>query len=173
MIAEDSVYKIGTITRVHALRGEVGLSFTDDVWDRADAQYLVLRMDGILVPFFMEEYRFRSDSMALIKFVDIDDADQAQELVGADVYFPFELVPEDDPEDFRWSYFTGFRVLNGESELGTITHVEDSTSNVLFYIDHDGDELLVPAVEDFIRDIDHSTRTITMQLPDGLLDLNA
>lgn len=173
MIAEDSVYKIGTIARVHALRGEVGLSFTDDVWDRADAQYLVLCMDGILVPFFMEEYRFRSDSMALVKFVDIDDADQAQELVGADVYFPFELVPEDDPEDFRWSYFTGFRVLNGEDELGTITRVEDSTSNVLFYIDHNGDELLVPAVEDFIRDIDHSSRIITMQLPEGLLDLNS
>lgn len=172
MIAEDSVYKIGNITRVHALRGEVGLTFTDDVWDRADAEYLVLRMDGILVPFFMEEYRFRSDTMALVKFVDINTAEEAQELVGADVYFPFELVPEEDPEDFRWSYFTGFRVLNGEDELGTIAHVEDSTSNVLFYIDRNGDELLVPAVEEFIHNIDHASRTITMQLPEGLLDLN-
>ena len=52
MIKESEVYKIGSITRTHGVRGEVALSFTDDVWDRADADYLVLRIDGILVPFF-------------------------------------------------------------------------------------------------------------------------
>ena len=66
MIKESDVYKIGSITRTHGVKGEVSLSFTDDVWDRADADYLVLRIDGILVPFFMEEYRFRSDTTALV-----------------------------------------------------------------------------------------------------------
>ena len=67
MIKESDVYKIGSITRTHGVKGEVSLSFTDDVWDRADADYLVLRIDGILVPFFMEEYRFRSDTTALLR----------------------------------------------------------------------------------------------------------
>ena len=34
--------------------------FSDDVFDRVDADYVVLLVDGILVPFFIEEYRFRS-----------------------------------------------------------------------------------------------------------------
>ena len=55
MIKESEVYKIGSITRTHGVRGEVALSFTDDVWDRADADYPVLRIYGILVPFFIEE----------------------------------------------------------------------------------------------------------------------
>ena len=72
MIKEEEVYKIGLITRTHGVKGEVSLSFTDDVWDRADADYVVLMVDGILVPFFLEEYRFRSDTVALMKFEGYD-----------------------------------------------------------------------------------------------------
>lgn len=163
---------IGKITRVHALRGEVSFTFTDDVWDRVDADYLILEIDGILVPFFLEEYRFRSDSVALLKFVDIDTADDAQELVGCDVYFPQELIPEDMPDELRWSTFRGFTVLQDGQPLGTITAVDESTANVLFYIDTPRGELMVPAVEEFIVDIDYPGSTVTMQIPEGLLNLN-
>lgn len=168
MIQEDEVYKIGVITRTHGVKGEVSLSFTDDVWDRADAEYLILLIDGILVPFFMEEYRFRSDTVALVKFIDYDTAEDARELCGCEVFFPFSLTPQEAPERVSWSYFTGFQVEDIEAGvLGTIDAVDDSTANVLFQI---GDRL-VPAAEDFIRDIDHSKRSIIMQLPQGLLDL--
>lgn len=172
MKSED-FYKIGTITRVHALKGELSFSFTDDVWDRVDADYLMLEVDGIKVPFFLEEYRFRSDSVALLKFQDIDSADDAQEFVGCEVFFPKSLTPDEAPDELRWNYFTGFKVVDETSgELGFISMVEDSTSNVLFYVDGPHGELMLPAVEDFILDIDHTGRTITMRLPEGLLDLN-
>lgn len=174
MIAEESVYKVGSLTRVHGLKGEISFAFTDDVWDRVDADYLVLRVDGILVPFFLEEYRFRSDSVALLKFVDIDNADDALPYVGCDVYFPFDLTPEDAPEDLRWSNFTGFSVFlkDVEGTVGTISHVDDSTANVLFTIDMASGEELVPAVEEFIVDVDYASRRLTLDLPEGLLDLN-
>ena len=136
MIKDSEVYKIGTITRTHGVRGEVSLSFTDDVWDRADADYLVLRIDGILVPFFMEEYRFRSETTALIKFVDYDSAEAAKELCGCDVYFSHILTPKpDENEEYTWRYFTGFRVVDEKvGDLGEITHVDDSTQNILFLV---------------------------------------
>lgn len=71
MIKEDEVYKIGRIGKPHGISGEVTLRFSDDVFDRVDADYLVLMVDGILVPFFIEEYRFRSDEVALVKFEDM------------------------------------------------------------------------------------------------------
>lgn len=168
MIKSEDVYKIGTITRTHGVRGEVSFTFTDDVFDRADAEYLVLQVDGILVPFFMEEYRFRTDSSALVKFVDYDSAEQARELCGCEVYFPFALTPDDAPEEYTWSYFTGFQVEDAHAGvLGTIDAVDDSTANVLFQI---GDRL-IPAAEAFIRDVDHAGRRIHMELPEGLLEL--
>ena len=58
MIRKEEVFKIGKIGKPHGVKGEVGLRFSDDVFDRVDAEYLILDIDGILVPFFMEEYRF-------------------------------------------------------------------------------------------------------------------
>ena len=77
MIKENEVYKIGKIGKPHGVKGEVTLRFSDDVFDRVDADYLILDTDGILVPFFMEDYRFRSDEVALVKFCDIDNMERA------------------------------------------------------------------------------------------------
>lgn len=169
MISEDSVYKIGTITRTHGVRGEVSMSFTDDVWDRAEAEYLVLRIDGILVPFFLEEYRFRSEYVALLKFIDYDTAEAAEKLRGVEVYFPYECTPQRDADEpYEWRSLVGFRVIDVQhGEIGLIDRVDDSTANVLFCIG----SRLIPAVEDFVQEMDFSKRTILMNLPEGLLDL--
>ena len=49
--------------------------------------------------------------------------------------------------------------------------VDETTMNVLLQIDHDGEELLLPAVEDLILDVDHEKRIMSVSLPAGLLDL--
>lgn len=162
-------YKIGTLTRTHGIGGELSMNFTDDVWDRADADYVFLEVDGIQVPFFLEGWRFRSDSVALLKFQDIDSAESALEYVGADVYFPHDLTPEPSEDDeYTWRHFTGWKVVDDiAGEIGEIEHVEDSTANTIFFV---GDKP-IPATEDFIERIDAKERTIYMNLPEGLLDL--
>ncbi|MBR4534272.1 MAG: 16S rRNA processing protein RimM [Bacteroidaceae bacterium] len=179
MFSPTSTYKIGTLTRTHGVRGEVAFQFTDDVWDRVEADYLFLQIDGLLVPFFLEEWRFRSDSVALLKFCDIDTADAAQQLVGSDIYFPKELTPDDlNEEDLTWKHFTGFEVWQapeaGTTLLGTVTEVLDQTANVLLVVTApDGRELLIPAHEDFILEADHRDRRLLVNVPPDLLTLNS
>jgi 16S rRNA processing protein RimM len=175
MICDSDVYKIGTLTRTHGVRGEVAFQFTDDVWDRVEADYLFLRLDGLLVPFFLEEWRFRSDSVALLKFEDVDDADAASRLVGADVCFPKELTPTDfDEEELTWKHFIGFEVLQDEQILGIVSSVLDQTANVLLVIETpEGKELLIPAHEDFILSADHRQRRLLVDIPEELLTLNS
>ena len=57
MIREDEVFHIGYISKFRGIAGEVELAFTDDAFDRGTSEYLVLEADGILVPFFWEEYK--------------------------------------------------------------------------------------------------------------------
>jgi 16S rRNA processing protein RimM len=162
-------YKIGTLTRTHGIGGELSMNFTDDVWDRADADYVFLEVDGIQAPFFVEGWRFRSDSVALLKFQDIDSSEDANEYVGADVYFPHSLTPEPDEDDeYTWRHFTGWQVVDAQAgPIGIIDYVEDSTVNTIFCVDGK----LVPANEDFIERIDAKERIVYMTLPEGLLDL--
>ncbi len=170
MIRPEEVYRIGRIGKAHGVKGEVTLLFDDDIFDRVDADYLVLEVDGILVPFFIEEYRFRSDTTALMKFEDIDTQERARELTNCDVYFPRDLTPLDDEDELRWSFFVGFDIVDAKTSktVGTIARVDDQTVNVLFELE---DGTLVPAAEELITAVDQEGKTITIALPEGLLDL--
>ena len=169
MIKEENIYQIGRLGKTHGVRGEISFLFDDDVFDRVDADYLILKVDGIFVPFFIEEYRFKSDSNAIIKFEDIDTQERARELTGADVYFPRSLAENDD-ENLSWSVLVGFDIIEASNRrtVGRIASVDDSTLNILFCLD---DGRLIPASENLITAIDQQTRTLTMHIPEGLLDL--
>lgn len=169
MIRREDVYRIGKLGKTHGVRGEISFLFDDDVFDRVDADYLILSIDDILVPFFIEEYRFKTDSNALMKFEGIDTQERARELTGCEVYFPHELADSDE-DTISWAAIVGFDITDADSNrtIGRIAAVDDSTINILFELE---DGRLIPASEDLITAIDQQARTITMRLPNGLLNL--
>ena len=169
MIHEEEVYQIGKLGKTHGVKGEISFLFDDEIFDRVDADYLILKVDGIYVPFFIEEYRFKSDSNAIIKFEDIDTQERARELTGCEVFFPRALAENDD-DNVSWAAIVGFNIIDANSgkSIGRIAAVDDTTINILFELE---DGRLIPASENFIIAIDQQARTITMQLPEGLLNL--
>lgn len=171
MIKKEEVFKIGIINKPHGVKGEVSFIFTDDIFDRVeDCDYLVLLLDGILVPFFIEEYRFRSDNVALVKFEGIDSTEKARTLTNVEVYYPVKFM-DDQEEISSWNYFIGFRVEDiHHGCLGTVVDVDDATMNVLFVIENGDEEVLLPAHEEFILDIDRKKKILKVDIPDGLLD---
>ena len=168
MIKAEEVYKIGRLGKAHGVKGEVTFMFDDDVFDRVEADYLILEVDGILVPFFIEEYRFRNDSTALVKFEDVETQDRARELTNCDVYFPRALSDDDDQPSL--AMLVGYTIVDGATQqpVGRIAAIDDQTANLLFELE---DSTLIPATDDLITNIDQHRRTITMTLPEGLLDL--
>ena len=155
MIKKEEVYKIGLFNKPHGIHGELQFTFTDDIFDRVDCDYLVCLLDGIFVPFFMEEYRFRSDSTALVKLEGVDTAERARMFTNVEVYFPMKHAEEAGEGELSWEFFVGFRM-------------EDVHHGML----GEGEELLVPAQEEFIRGIDQQQKLITVELPEGLLNLD-
>ena len=71
-------------------------------------------------------------------------------------------------------FFAGFRMEDvNHGVLGEVVEVDNSTVNTLFVVEcSDGEELLVPAQEEFIVGIDQKHRLITVDLPEGLLNLD-
>ncbi len=174
MIKQEEVFKIGRIGKPHGVKGELSFSFTDDVFDRTDSEYLVLLVNGIFVPFFWEEYRFKSNETALIKFVDIDTKEQAQELTGCDVYFPWSL--SDGIEDEMSLHSTiGFSLFDASNKslVGTVKSIDDSTANTLFNVETSDEKVaMIPASDELIESIDVEKREIVVDIPEGLLELN-
>ena len=173
MIKAEDVYRIGIINKPHGVHGELLFTFDDDIFDRVEADYIICMMDGIMVPFFFESYRFRSDTTALIKLEGIDTEQQAKRMTNVEVFFPKDHAEELEDNELTWNYFVGFLINDvNKGDIGKVTDVDDSTINTLFVVDYKGTEILIPAQEDFIVDLDREKRVITMQIPEGLLDLN-
>ena len=56
--------------------------------------------------------------------------------------------------------------------MGEIHSVDDSTINTLFeLVTANGDDILIPASDELITNVDTEHRQLTMQLPEGLLDI--
>ena len=170
MIKQDDVYKIGRIGKPHGIKGELTMMVEDDVFDRVEGEYLILLIDGILVPFFIEDYRFRSEQSALVKFCDIDTQERASELTGCDVFFPRSLSDSDDTDTLTWQEAIGYQVADDNSgkTLGTISYIDTSTANTLIDLDNG---MLIPAAYEIIKDINTEQRLITMSLPEGLMEI--
>lgn len=165
----EDYYKIGKIGKPHGVKGEVSFHFSDDVFDRTDAEYLMLCIDGLMVPFFMEEYRFRSDETALVKFCDIDTQERASELTGCEVFFSRELS-DSDSGNISWAEIIGYVLVDSNTGkvVGNIASVDDSTVNILFELE---DGTLIPASDELITNIDIKKKKIEIELPEGILDL--
>ena len=104
-----------------------------------------------------------------MKFCDIDTLEQARELTGCDVFFPRSLS-DDDGEMMSWAEIVGYSLVDAHTGkvAGKIASVDDSTINILFELE---DGKLIPASEELIADVDRDGRVITIELPDGILEL--
>ena len=168
MIKKEEVYKIGLFNKPHGIHGELQFTFTDDIFDRVDCDYLICLLNGIFVPFFIEEYRFRSDSTALVKLEGIDTAERARMFTNIEVYFPVKHAEEAEDGELSWNFFIGFQMEDiHHGPLGEVIDVDTTTVNTLFVVEREEEELLVPAQEEFIVGIDQKQKLITVELPEG------
>lgn len=170
MIREEDVIYIGRITRYRGIIGEVELQFTNDAFDRGEAEYLVLNRDGILVPYCWEEYRFKNDSTLILKLMDIDTEAEAKRLVGAEVFYPAAAICEEDADTLpSLKALVGFEVSDQQGRsLGRITDVDDSSVNILLSLSSGH---LIPYHDDFLLHYDLQKKVLQLNLPEGILDL--
>ena len=165
---EDFVY-FGKFLKPHGTKGEIGLQ-SDGFSLGDDCDFVACDIDGILVPFFFETVRSKNGDTIIVKVDRMETADEVRFLTNREAFIPRQWVEES--EELTWSYFKGFKAIDTSlGELGEITDIDDNTINTLFVIEEGNDEILIPAQEEFITDIDHDKKEIIFNLPEGLVSL--
>ncbi|MDR1938837.1 MAG: ribosome maturation factor RimM [Tannerellaceae bacterium] len=174
MIRNEEVFKIGHFTKPHGIKGEIGLVTAYDIFSHAGDPFLICEIEGILVPFFIEEYRSKTETVLLVKLETVDSEEAAREFSNCEVYYPLQALKEEDRSvaSTGWAAYTGYTISDeAHGLLGEIRAIDESTANTLLQIDCREKELLVPAVEGWIRSVDHGKKQLTISVPEGLLDL--
>lgn len=168
MIQESDLTRIGKVVKTHGVNGEVKLSLEGG--DANAYEYLICRVDGLFVPFYIEQDGHRSANGNIVKFEGIDSVADAGKLCGAYVFIDGDLVNEVEDDDLPYDFFLGFRIYEGEKLVGTISAFDCRTANVLAEIrTPDGVTCIIPFHPDFVMSVDRDDKRIEMNLPQGLV----
>ena len=169
MIQENEVILLGTCTRTHGRRGELHIISDNDLLSVAeDPQFLLFRLNQILTPFRLSEWREKGANAYIVSLDGITTEEQAARLCGNPVYLlRRDLTDNPDEPLLTWQDLIGYEVIDDQiGSVGQIKNVDDSTLNTLFLLDNDA---VIPAHEDFIVSIDSDARPLHVSLPSGLL----
>lgn len=178
MIEEKDIIEIGKFQKTHGLRGELNAIIE---FDEAGEDYvcgegnpLIVEIDGIYVPFYVESIRPKGSTSFLIKLEGLDSADEAQEMVNKAVYAAKSRMDIDLESMMLESEFIGYRVIDTEfGDVGTVAGIDSTTVNELLEVDTpEGGVLFIPLVEEFISEIKPDAREVVVSIPESLLNLN-
>jgi 16S rRNA processing protein RimM len=179
MILKETLSEIGKFQKTHALRGELNalLDVDEDFFDQDDC--ILIDMDGIMVPFFVETVRQKGKDSFLVKLDNIDSEYQAKEFVNKVIYADKSAVDdyygnEEDEDGMYSSEFVGFEIIDETfGKIGVIDYVDLSTDNPLFeVVDDEDNTVLIPVADEYVIDVQPEQKLLKVNLPQGLISLN-
>ena len=174
MIDKSSCTNIGECVKQHGTKGELVIRLNPKLSiETIDTDFLFFELDGGLVPFKIDTIRTKNSDDLLVSFFDTENENTLKRLISSQVFaknadLQFDVSNKDD----LTSFIDWVAKDKNSRELGKIVDVIEITNNPLFVIDKQGSELLIPANDDLVSDIDEENRIITLSLPEGLLDMN-
>jgi len=176
MINRDELVPAGYFRKPHGTKGEIAISLTANIEGSTRNPltdlFLICEIDGIFIPFHIENYRSISDSSAYIRLKNINSEEKARELAHKEVFLHKDQFKEEiKNESLTWEYFIGFTITDEQlGTIGTITDVDTTTINTLFIVEKGNEEILIPATEEFIIHVDEDQKELIVTLPEGLVD---
>ena len=165
--------KAGKISKPNGLQGRVNMILDPEAGKHIETDNpLFINIDGQRVPFFVEDYEPVSLDQAIVKFEFINSVEEAREVSGCEVYLdPLKkLASQGTIKDYN--DVVGYDAFDQDmGYLGKVIDFIQHDMNPVLMVDYKGKELMVPAVDDLIQQINHKKESIYFHLPEGLTTL--
>lgn len=167
--------ELGIITRRHGLKGQlvVQLIHQSGVENLKEAESIFIEIDGLLIPFFIEEFNPHARN-PLIKFVDVEDEKFIKRLENCklwiDVNNNFIESKETEQEDI--TSLIGFNIIDKTfGKIGFLTNINLIPGNNILEIDYNGQILFIPYHPNIVDSIDLDNKSIYINAPEGLISI--
>lgn len=165
-------FRVGSILKTKGLKGEFNIYV--DFEDLIDIKFniIFLEITGTLVPFFVRSIKYLQKNAAYLNLEDVNTIEKASLLVKKDIYLPNKLKPKKKKAEFTLMDLVGFTAVDiHEGELGEITDIHEYPQQLIAALNYKGFEVLFPLNEEIIQGIDVVRDIVTVDLPEGLLDI--
>jgi len=166
---------LARVRKTQGRRGEVAVELHTDVPDRfrVGLRVFALGKDESRRELRIEEFWPHKDFLVL-KFAGTDSISDAEELIGCELQVPRS---ERAQLESGWNYVSdlvGCVVFDASREIGKIEDVQFGTGEApLLIVKTGGGRHEIPYAEAYLQSVDLEHKRIQMQLPEGMLELNA
>src|SRR5688572_33477929 len=133
---------------------------------------MLLMIKNNLTPFFIEEFHIRPNAI-LVKFKGVNTANEAETLIGTSLYMPLTELPKlKGKNKFYYHDVIEFTIHDVRAGVvGTLQDIVELSSHPVMQIRAGEKEVLIPLVDEFLIGVNMESREITVNTPEGLLDV--
>lgn len=175
-MTKEECFYLGHVSKTYSFRGEVIVYFdTNEPEAYQTLESVFVEINNKLIPFFIESIAFdRKDNFARIKFEGVDTEEASKRLLKKEIFLPLSLKPESASDEFYLDDLIDFKVTDKVlGFLGSVTDVIDHPLNPLIQVEGKMGNALIPFNDTFIISTDDLNKSILVEIPEGLLNLNA
>ena len=162
---------VGKIVSIHGNKGNLKVHSYAESLSVFSSGYPVLikHESGRLSTHEIRRARFQKRSVVL-SIKGVVTVCQARELVGAEIHIDSDLLPELDEGTYYWFDIIGLSVFAlDRTYLGCIESIIPTDGNDVYVARNQGNEVLIPALESVVLDIDLKRKTMRVDLPEGII----
>ena len=172
MRKEDCFY-LGKIAKKFSFKGEVLIFLdTDEPEEYQDMESVFVDFNKNLIPYFITTSSLHKNDFLRVKFEDVDSEQDADTMIGNDVYLPLKMLPKLTGNKFYYHEVIGFEIEDKRlGVFGKIVSINDSSAQPLFEVLNGATELLIPMIDQFLVKIDRENKKVIMDLPEGLVEM--
>lgn len=164
-------YKIGYVAKTHGLKGEVTIVLGQECPDLKSIKSILVERGGQLIPYFINTVSLKGDK-AFLKLEDVDTTEAANALKGSSLFLALKERPKLGRGEFYNDEVIGFEVIDdAKGLLGNVEEVFEQGPNRHLILFMNTKEIMIPVNGPFITGINKTKKRISVDLPEGFLDI--
>ena len=167
----EDFFRVGVIANTHGIRGEVKIfPTTDDVkrFDYLKEAYIDAGKEKIKVEVSNVRY-FKN--LVIVKFKGIDNINDIERYKGKDLLVTRENALPLEEGEYYLADIIGANVYTEDGNLfGSLEDVIETGANLVYSVQHEGKEVLLPVIDDCVKEVNVEEKKVIVNIMKGLLD---
>lgn len=160
----NNTYYIGHITTTHKLIGAVKVSTKFPLIAELEGLQLLATKDMENKILTVKKVEGITNAKAILTFEELNNINQAKELVGFSLNIRKDLLPEYEEE----KSVIGYEVFYENKNLGRVIDILETNAHDILVIEGEK-EILIPFIDVFVKYIDDDKEIIDVELIEGMI----
>jgi 16S rRNA processing protein RimM len=173
-VGKDGFLPVGKIVGAHGVKGNLKVhSYAESVAIFKPGSLILVILAGETEKHFSIKWAKPHGKSILLSFKGIEDRNTAKTLIGAELFIERIDLPKLEEGVYYWVDIIGLSVFTTDNQyIGRVESIMPTGSNDVYIVKNrtkdDSTEILIPAIESVVLEIDFENKTMRVDLPEGL-----